>query len=114
MFAMLTMYVTTVYANVNATLLRQAIRKVKLEWEDDMLSIAAREWMAAGEARGRVVGKAKALLYQLGRCCGPVSPEIESRVRMVDSAQLDEWMDHLMDAHILADVFGSPVGPRCS
>ncbi|CAK0768172.1 hypothetical protein WCLP8_410013 [uncultured Gammaproteobacteria bacterium] len=46
LFSMLVVYATTVYAGVNPALLRRAIHKVKPEWEDEMLSIAAKEWMA--------------------------------------------------------------------
>ena len=53
LFKMLVVYATTVHASVNPILLRRAIHKVRPEWEDEMLSIAAKEWMAEGAAKGR-------------------------------------------------------------
>lgn len=66
------------------------------------------EGWAEGENRGRAEGWAEVLLRQLGRRCGPVSLEIESRVRAADGTQLDEWMDRLMNARTLAEVFDPP------
>ncbi|KAF0135440.1 MAG: hypothetical protein FD153_2102 [Rhodospirillaceae bacterium] len=57
------------------------------------------------KAKSRAEGKAEALLRQLSRRWGPVSPAVKSRVRAVESCRLDEWMDHLMDAYSLAEVF---------
>ncbi|CAK0776158.1 hypothetical protein WCLP8_5360001 [uncultured Gammaproteobacteria bacterium] len=33
-------------------------------------------------------------------------PDVESRVRAASSDQLDEWIDLILDARELADVFG--------
>ena len=57
LFRMLVVYATTVYAGVHSVLLRRVIHKVKPEWEDEMLSIAAQEWMAEGRAEGKAEGK---------------------------------------------------------
>jgi len=108
LFTMLTVYVTTVYTDVDATVLRQAIRTVKPEWEGSMLSLAAREWMAEGRAEGRAEGKAEIVLRQLRRKFGTLSPEIEERVLVANSDQLDEWSERLLDARTLAKVFDPP------
>ena len=63
---------------------------------------------AEGRAEGEVKGKADVLLRQLGRRWGVVSPEIENRVQAAESSQLDEWLDRLMDARTLAEVFEPP------
>ncbi len=110
LFRMLVVYATTVYPGVNPALLRRAIHKVKPEWEDEMLSIAAREWIAEGvilgEARGEAKGKSDTLLRQLRRRFHTLPSQTEERVHAAGIDQLDEWMDRLMDAKELIDVFG--------
>ena len=115
LFKMLVVYATTVYSSVNHESLRRAIHKVRPEWEDEMLSIAAKEWMAEGaakgriegEARGEAKGKADTLHRQLLRRFTTVSPDVERRVRAADIDQLDEWLDRFVDAKCLEDVFGA-------
>ncbi|MEO5376098.1 MAG: Rpn family recombination-promoting nuclease/putative transposase [Alphaproteobacteria bacterium] len=53
-------------------------------------------------------GKAEIVLRQLRRKFGPVSPEIEARLRAASSDQLDEWSERLLDARELSDVFDEP------
>ena len=107
LFSMLTVYVTTVYDEVTPALLRRAIRKVNPEWEDTMLSIAAKEWMAEGRAEGEAKGKADMLLRQLRRRFTPLPASLEERVRAADSDQLDEWSERILEARALIDVFGA-------
>ncbi len=109
---MLVVYVTTVYSSVNPGLLRQAIRRVKPEWEDEMLSIAAKEWMAEGAAKGRAEGetkgKADTLLRQLRRRFKTLPSDAEHRVRAADPDLLDEWLGRFVDAQSLDDIFSGP------
>ncbi|CAK0775990.1 transposase [uncultured Gammaproteobacteria bacterium] len=113
LFSMLVVYATTVYPDLNPPLLRSIIHKVKPEWENEMLSIAAKEWMAEGiligeakgKAEGKAEGKADTLLRQLRRRFKTVPPDVESRVRAAGSDQLDEWSDRFVDARELVDVF---------
>ena len=65
LFSMLVVYATTVYPDVNPPLLRSVIRKVRPEWEEQMLSIAAKEWMAEGRAEGKAEGMAEGLAESL-------------------------------------------------
>ncbi len=110
LFKMLVVYATTVYPSVNPVLLRRAIHKVKPEWEDEMLSIAAKEWMAEGAIKGRAEGEAKGkadtLLRLLLRRFKTLPPDVEDRVRVATIDQLDEWSDRILDAQTLDDVFG--------
>ena len=101
LFKMLVVYATTVYSSVNPVLLRRAIHKVRPEWGDEMLSIAAKEW----KAEGRAEGKAEMLFRQLRRRFHTVPSELETRVRKANDAQLDEWSDRFVDAKSLTDVF---------
>ena len=102
---MLVVYATTVYASVNPDLLRRAIHKVRPEWEDEMLSIAAKEWKAEGRAEGKAEGKADTLLRILHRRFKSLPVGLEDRVRAAGSDQLDEWSDRFVDAQTLADIF---------
>jgi hypothetical protein len=57
--------------------------------------------MAAGKAQGL----ATALLRQLGRRFGPLSAAVDARVRTADPAALEGWLDRVLDARTLDDVF---------
>jgi len=107
LFRMLVIYATTVYASVNPILLRRAIHKVRPEWEDEMLSIAAREWMAEGAAIGRAEGKADTLLRLLRRRFKSLPADVEERVRTAGTGPLDDWTDRILEAQTLDDVFGA-------
>ena len=111
LFSMLVVYATTVYPDVNPPLLRTVIRKVKPEWEDQMLSIAAKEWMAEGrnEGRneGRTEGKAETLHRQLRRKFKTLPSNVEALIQADNGDQLDEWLDRILDAKSLTDIFGS-------
>ncbi len=109
LFKMLVVYATTVYSSVNPVLLRRAIHKVRPEWEDEMLSIAAKEWMAEGAAKGRAEGKAEGkadtLLLLLRRRDKSLPVGIEDRVRTASSDQLDEWSGRFADGKSLSEIF---------
>ncbi|MEO5373135.1 MAG: Rpn family recombination-promoting nuclease/putative transposase [Alphaproteobacteria bacterium] len=81
---------------------------------DDMLEVRAmlatkvEKWQRQWKAEGRAEGRAEMLLRQLSRRFGALSPDVEERVWAADVAQLDEWMDRLMDARELADVLDAP------
>ena len=102
LFRMIVVYTTTVYREVTPDTLRKVIRQVRPEWEEEMLSIAAREWKAEGKAEG----KADTLLRLLRRRFGVVPPGVEARIRSADIDQLDEWSDLFVDAKALSDIFG--------
>jgi predicted transposase YdaD len=109
----LLVYILSVYENVDRPMLIRAIHQAKPEGEESMLSLAAREWIAEGEAKGiakgMAEGKAEMLLRQLRRRFGATAPDVEARVHDADGARLDDWMDRLMDADNLDDVFsGNP------
>jgi hypothetical protein len=59
------------------------------------------EWLAAGRAEGR----AEMLLRQLSVKFGPVSAEIDQRVRSADVAELDVWAERVLVAQAIDDVF---------
>ena len=106
LFRMLVVYATTVYSDVNPALLRRAIHKVKPEWEEEMLSIAAKEWKAEGRAEGKAEGKAEMFLRQLRRRFDKLPAGIEGSVLAANSNQLEEWNDRLVDGKSLSEIFG--------
>ena len=109
LFSMIVVYTTTVYREVTPATLRKVIRQVRPEWEEEMLSIAAREWkaegLAEGMAKGRAEGRADILLRQLGRKFRDVPNTVVSRVRAASIDQLDDWSDRILDAKTLDEVF---------
>jgi hypothetical protein len=98
-------------------LVRDILRDVVPEEEESMVTQTARKWLAEGfneglakgltegKAEGYAEGKAEMLLRQLGRRFGPLSPEIEARVRSADAGRLDGWSEAILDARDLGDVF---------
>ncbi|HEY0132853.1 MAG TPA: hypothetical protein VGB85_02200 [Nannocystis sp.] len=74
-------------------------------WARDRAAKASAE--AAGEARGFVVGQARALLKILDRAGIALSPEHHDKITSCeDPAQLDAWIDRAFDAKSAADLFG--------
>ena len=57
--------------------------------------------------RGEARAKTNTLLRQLCRRFKTLPPGVEDRVRAAGSDQLDEWLDRILDARELTDVFGS-------
>jgi len=67
------------------------------------------EGRAEGRVEGRVEGQtqglAQALLRQLGRRFGSLPAAIEARVRAATPAAVEGWLDRVLDARTLDDVF---------
>ena len=59
---------------------------------------------ARGEARGEALGEAKVTLRQLGRRCGPLSAEQESRIRSLPLERLEGLAEALLDFEGMADL----------
>jgi hypothetical protein len=58
-----------------------------------------------GLAQGRLEGEAKALLKQLALRFGPVPEGVEKRVRSASEGELDRWVELVLTAASLDDVF---------
>ena len=65
------------------------------------------ELLRKGEQKGRQEGKAEVLLHQLTRRFGPLGEVMSERVRMASFAELELWLDNVVDARTLDDVFRS-------
>jgi predicted transposase YdaD len=76
--------------------------------EDFTQSVAYREIFGRGEARGvalgQVQGEAKVTLRQLGRRCGPLSAEQESRIRRLPLERLEALAEALLDFEGMTDL----------
>ncbi|MCX5951120.1 MAG: DUF4351 domain-containing protein, partial [Cyanobacteria bacterium] len=72
--------------------------------EDFTQSVAYREIFGRGEARGEAQGEAKVTLRQLGRRCGPLSAEQESRIRSLPLARLEALAEALLDFEGMDDL----------
>ena len=76
--------------------------------DDFTQSVVYREIFGRGEARGVALGEAqgeaKVTLRQLGRRCGPVSAEQESRIRSLPLERLEALAEALLDFEGMADL----------
>lgn len=69
----------------------------------------ARKWYGDGIAAGEIKGEARTLLKQLRLKGFDVTPELQTRVETcTDLAQLDLWIERILAAQSLADVFTDP------
>jgi len=58
-----------------------------------------------GRQKGRQEGEAGMLLRLLRLKFGPLTPEVEERVRSTDADRLLEWSERVLTAERLQDVF---------
>jgi len=63
--------------------------------------------LAAGLAQGAAEAKAETVLRQLGKRFGELSEARRCQIRAAEPDQLDRWLDTLLDARSLDEVFGS-------
>ena len=73
---------------------------------DTTLKQGRAEGRVEGRAEGRVEGRAETLVRQLERRFGPLSRKIRRRIDGADIAELDAWLDGVIDAPDLKSVFG--------
>ena len=65
------------------------------------------EGLAEGEAKGKIVGQATALLRILERRFQHVPKEIQTQIQEADLVTLERWFECALDAQTLADIFFS-------
>lgn len=66
---------------------------------------AYREIFAEGEIEGKIEGKAESLKRLLDRRFGTLPGWAEERLAKADSDQLDQWLDGVLDAGSLEQLF---------
>jgi predicted transposase/invertase (TIGR01784 family) len=102
-------YIIGAYREMDRATLSNALKRVVPEKEQQMLSIAAQEWLAQGRAEGRaegaVRGKADALVHVLQKRFGAVASDVREKISRADAVQIDEWLDRAIEAASLETVF---------
>ena len=66
-----------------------------------------REGEQRGEERGKAEGRVETLLRQLRRRFGGLDAEAEARIGSASMAELDGWLDAVLDAASLEDVLAA-------
>ncbi len=109
-------YIVRTY-ELTPAVLETAARAAKPERWEALMSTVAEAWVregktqgraegkAQGRAEGKAQGKAETLLRLLQRRFGPVPERARSRVAVGSAAEIDAWLDALLDAQSLTEVF---------
>ena len=98
------LYIVRAY-ELTPVVLETAARAAKPERWEALMSTVAEAWVREGKAQGRAEGKAETLLRLLQRRFGPVPERARSRVAVGSAAEIDAWLDALLDAQSLTEVF---------
>ncbi|MCP9886742.1 DUF2887 domain-containing protein [Cyanobium sp. ATX 6A2] len=72
--------------------------------DDFTQSVAYRQIFGLGKAEGEAKGEAKVALRQLGRLCGPLSPDTTARIKALPLGKLESLADALLDFQGPADL----------
>jgi hypothetical protein len=76
-------------------------------WADEVRAKALAEFRDQAIAEGRAQVLAGTLSKQLRRRFGELSPDVADRIRSANAEELDEWLDRVVDAATISDVFDS-------
>ena len=96
-------------------LVREVLNELLPEDEAQaMLSVAARQWLSEGEAKGKVVGRAEGkaegksddLKRLLARRFGTLPDWAAQRIEGASIGQLDAWLDGIFDAESVGGLIG--------
>ena len=93
-------YIVRTY-ELTPTVLETAARAAKPQRWEALMSTVAEAWVREGKAEG----KAETLLRLLQRRFGPVPESAQARVAVGSAAEIDAWLDALLDAQSLTEVF---------
>ena len=111
-------YIVRTY-ELTPTVLETAARAAKPQRWEALMSTVAEAWVREAKAEGRVEGKAEGrvegkaegkaetLLRLLQRRFGPVPESTRARVAVGSAAEIDVWIDALLDAQSLTEVFAA-------
>lgn len=75
-------------------------------WNRQIREEGREEGREKGREEGRQEGEARVVLRLLRLKFGPLTPEVEERVRSADADRLLEWSERVLTAERLEDVFG--------
>ena len=87
---------------------RQLFARNYPQEDKTMTTLSQRMWSQGhqeGQEEGRQQGEAAALLRQLTRRFGPMGAPLTERVRQASSAELEQWIDNILDARSIDEVF---------
>jgi hypothetical protein len=106
LFGLVVRYMITAYgpASLGWRQVESAMRRSMSDREQEMLSRAARELVAEGEARG----EAKALIRILERRFKALPEDVLRRIGSAAPGDLESWLDRAVDAPSLEAVFSGP------
>ncbi len=97
-------YIVRTY-ELTPAVLETAARAAKPERWEALMSTVAEAWVREAKVQGRAEGKAETLLRLLQRRFGPVPDSARARVAVGSAAEIDAWLDALLDAQSLTEVF---------
>ncbi|MHB8876510.1 MAG: Rpn family recombination-promoting nuclease/putative transposase [Myxococcaceae bacterium] len=107
------LYILRAFTEIGRDVLMEATRAVMPEHENEVLSLAVREWQAEwkaeakaeGKVEGKVEERAVILARILRRRFGEVPNAILERLQTADGTELELWVDRAIDAVSLDAVF---------
>lgn len=107
-------YISLVTNDVRLDQFRAKIREVAPEAEEATMTLAE-QWLAEGEAKGlakgraegRAEGQARTLSKQLALKFGELAPAYAARLASATPAELDAWIERVLVATTLDDVFAA-------
>ena len=97
---------------IRATLMHKSEYRILLPQVDDlqeinvMLANRLEEWAHQYEARGESRGESLALQKLLTKRFGVIPPDVMGMIAAASKEQLDTWLDQILDADSMNDLFG--------
>jgi hypothetical protein len=105
-------YIVRAYGPVDRQAVSAALKRAMPKKEEQMVSIAAQEWLAEGkaegEAKGKAAGAANALLKVLEKRFGAVADDYRQRILQAQVAEVEAWLDRALDEASVEAVFAAP------
>jgi hypothetical protein len=96
-------YIMGTYSRVDRALLLGEVRKVMPEYDPELISIAAREWMEEGREEGRKDSLLRAMELRFGN----LPQGVRERVASGSAAEVEIWFERAVRGESLDAVFGA-------
>ncbi|MBF0191923.1 MAG: Rpn family recombination-promoting nuclease/putative transposase [Magnetococcales bacterium] len=112
-FRFLMRYVVETYRSYDEPMVREIIRRVRPEEEENMMSLFAQDMIAKGERRGRQIGRqegrqeeaASMLLKQIHRKFSQTPDWVTEKVKTASLERIEVWGENILFAHSIEEVF---------
>ncbi|UEM02307.1 Rpn family recombination-promoting nuclease/putative transposase [Skermanella rosea] len=102
-------YMLDMYPRISVDMMRTVNGRVRPDREQDMVSLAAQQWLDEGRAEGWVGGKAEGKLESIRMTLetrfGPIPAAVENSLRRTPHDQLDQVLRRSLTAESLDAVF---------